>query len=72
MFGLGNAIDIKWGDMPKNKTIKSSDIVKAMEKALGCKARTSTLEIKYQKEVGEFVQKIEDAHKQAAKSKLVF
>ena len=58
--------------MSKNKVLGSPDIAKAMEKEFGRKLGTFVVEIKYQKEVGDFVRKIEDAHKQAAKSKLVF
>lgn len=52
--------------------IRSEEMVKDMEKAFHCKAKTFTVKIKHEKEVGEFIQKIEDAHKAAANSKLVF
>lgn len=58
--------------MPKAKVFGSPDLAKAMKKAFGSKTKAFTLEIKYQREVGDFVRKIEDAHRQAAESKLVF
>jgi len=50
----------------------SPEIAREMAKMFGDEAKTVTVEMKYRREVGRFVRKIEKAHKQAEKSKLVF
>lgn len=50
----------------------SPEIAKEMAKLFGDKAKTVPVEIKFAQQAGVFVRKIENAHKQAAKSKLVF
>lgn len=50
----------------------SPNIAKEMEKKFGNKTETVTVKMKYQKQVGAFVKKIEKAHKNAGKSKLIF
>lgn len=58
--------------MPKSKVFGSPALAKAAEKAFGRKAKTFTVAIKHQRAVNRFVQKIEEAHKRAAKSELKF
>jgi len=50
----------------------SLEIASEIKKAFGSEAKTVSVEIRHRKAVGQFVQKIEKAHQQAAKSKLVF
>ena len=50
----------------------SPEIAKEMAKAFGAEAKTVSVKIQHKKAVGDFVRKIEKAHKDAAKSKLVF
>jgi len=50
----------------------SPNIAKEMKKKFGNKTETVTVTMKYQKQVGAFVKKIEKAHKNAGKSKLIF
>lgn len=60
--------------MQKNYQSKftSPKIADEMKKKFGDKAETVTVTMKYRKEVGAFVRKIEKAHKKAGKSKLFF
>jgi hypothetical protein len=60
--------------MPKksNRTFGSPEIAREMARMFGDQAKTISVEMKYEKEFGSFVRKIEDAHKQAGKSKLIF
>jgi len=58
--------------MPMKRTFPSQEIAKEMVKLFGAEAKTVTVEIKYRREVGEFVRKIEKAHRDAEKSTLVF
>ncbi|NOZ87477.1 MAG: hypothetical protein GXP49_14640 [Deltaproteobacteria bacterium] len=50
----------------------SPNIAKEMKKKFGNQAETVTVTMKYRKQVGAFVKKIEKAHKKAGKSKLLF
>jgi len=50
----------------------SPNIAKEMKKRFGNNIEAITVTMKYQKQVGDFVKKIEKAHKKAAKSKLIF
>lgn len=49
-----------------------TEISKEMEKVFGPEAKTFSLKLKHKKAVWDFVLKIEKAHKNAAKSTLVF
>jgi len=48
------------------------DIAKEMAKLFGDRAKMVPVEIRFARQAGAFVQRIEKAHKQAANSKLVF
>jgi hypothetical protein len=50
----------------------SPAIAKEMEKVFGAETKTFSLKLQHKKPVGDFVRKIEKAHKNAAKSSLVF
>jgi hypothetical protein len=50
----------------------SPKIAREMARVFGSDAKTFTVEIKHRRVVGDFVRKIEAAHKRAEKSKLVF
>jgi hypothetical protein len=50
----------------------SPRIAKEMSRVFGSEAKTFSVEIKHRRIVGDFVRKIEAAHKRAEKSKLVF
>ena len=50
----------------------SPNIAKEMKRKFGNQTETVTVTMKYQKQVGAFVRKIEKAHKNAGKSKLIF
>jgi len=58
--------------MATTQAFTSPEIAKEMVKLFGAEAKTVTVEIKYRREVGEFVRKIEKAHRDAEKSTLVF
>ena len=47
-------------------------IAKKMQKKFGKTTTTVSVDMKYRRDVGNFVRQIEKAHKQAAKSKLKF
>lgn len=55
-----------------DRTFGSPKIAREMARMFGEQAKTISVEMKYEEEVGSFVRKIEDAHRQAGKSKLVF
>ncbi|GMT40102.1 MAG: hypothetical protein IEMM0001_0837 [bacterium] len=50
----------------------SPKIAEEMKKKFGDQAETVTVTMKYRRQVGAFVKKIEKAHKKAGKSKLSF
>ncbi len=52
--------------------ITSPKIAEEMKKKVGNEAEMVTVTMKYRKQVEAFVKKIEEAHKKAGKSKLVF
>ena len=58
--------------MNQGTTFTSPKIAREMARVFGSEAKTFTVEIKHRRVVGDFVRKIEAAHKQAEKSKLVF
>ena len=58
--------------MSKETTFTSPKIAKAMARVFGSETKTFSLEIQHRKVVGDFVSKIEAAHKRAEKSKHVF
>ena len=53
-------------------TFTSPKIAKEITRVFGVEAKTFTVEMKHRRVVGDFVRKIESAHKRAEKSKLVF
>ncbi len=53
----------------QNTNFTSPKIADSMVKVFGSEAKTVAVDMKYRKEVGEFVLKIEEAHKQAGKVK---
>ncbi|MES9906037.1 MAG: hypothetical protein ABW168_25595 [Sedimenticola sp.] len=57
--------------MPKQK-FTSPEIADKMAKAFGNEAKTVAVDMKYRKEVGDFVLKIEQAHKEAGKSQQMY
>lgn len=56
----------------KETKFASQKIAKEIKKVFGSKGKTFTSKLQYKRQVGTFVRKIEKAHKDAAKSKLVF
>jgi hypothetical protein len=55
----------------KHRKFGNQKVTKVFEKMFG-KGETITVPMLYEKEVSAFLKTIEDAHKQAAKSKLIF
>ncbi len=58
--------------MNQSTMFTSPKIAREMARVFGSEAKTFTVEIKHRRVVGDFVRKIEAAHKRAEKSKLVF
>ncbi len=58
--------------MNKETKFTSPEIAKEMARVFGSATKSFSLEIQHRKVVGDFVRKIEKAHKRAAKSKHVF
>lgn len=58
--------------MTETSTFTSPKIAKEIARVFGSEAKTFTVEMKHRRVVGDFVRKIEAAHKRAEKSKLVF
>jgi len=58
--------------MDKETRFTSPKIAKEMARVFGSETKTFSLQIQHRKVVGDFVRKIEDAHKRAEKSKHVF
>lgn len=50
----------------------SQELAKEVARVFGSEGKTFTVKLKHKREVGNFVRKIEKAHKNAAKSNLVF
>ncbi|MDT8391684.1 MAG: hypothetical protein RRC34_14385 [Lentisphaeria bacterium] len=59
-------------DMLKKTGFASPQVAEQMAQVFGQKAKTVSVEMKHRRQVGDFVRKIEKAHKQAAKSTLAF
>lgn len=53
-------------------TFKSPAIAKAMEKAYGNAAKTVRIQMRHERDVRNYVKRIEDGHKKAASSHLHF
>lgn len=53
-------------------TYASPKIAKALRKHFGDKVQTIQVEMKYTREVGAFIRKVESAHRATANSHLVF
>jgi len=58
--------------MTEGCTFTSPKIAKEIARMFGSEVKTFTVEMKHRRVVGDFVRKIEAAHKRAEKSKLVF
>ena len=58
--------------MTTETRFSSPGIAKEMKKVFGSETKTFSLKLQHKKPVGDFVRKIEKAHKNAAKSTLVF
>lgn len=58
--------------MNQGTVFTSPKIAKEMARLFGSEAKTFKVEIKHRRVVGDFVRKIEAAHKGAEKSKLIF
>ena len=58
--------------MTKQKKFASPEIAKEVGKVFGADTRTLSVKFKHKKAVGDFVRKIEKAHKNTVKSRLVF
>ena len=58
--------------MTEGATFTSPKIAKEIARVFGHQARTSTVSLKHERVVGQFLRRIESAHKRAEKSKLVF
>ena len=58
--------------MEKQATFGNADLAKKMAARFGKNKEAVQVEMRYAKEVGLFIRKVEEAHKKAADSKLVF
>jgi hypothetical protein len=58
--------------MTTTTTFTSPKIAKEIARVFGSETKTFSVEMKHRRVVGDFVRKIEAAHKRAEKSKLVF
>lgn len=58
--------------MAEHSTFTSPKIAKEISRVFGSDIKVFTVPMKHRRVVGDFVRKIEAAHKRAAKSKLVF
>lgn len=58
--------------MEKQATFGNADLAKKMASKFGTGQESVQVEMRYAKEVRQFIQKVEEAHKKAAESKLVF
>lgn len=57
------------GEAPKLSSIR---IAEEMKKKFGNRTEIIAISMKYQKQIGSFIRKIEKAHKEAGKSNLLF
>ncbi|MEI8246999.1 MAG: hypothetical protein WCI51_14295 [Lentisphaerota bacterium] len=55
-----------------SKTYSSQKLTRELSKQFGDQVRPVKIEMKYTKEVGAFIRKMEEAHRATANSKLVF
>jgi predicted outer membrane protein len=58
--------------MPQKTKFTSPKIADKMARVFGNEAKKIAVDMKYRKEVDEFVRKIEQAHKDASKSQQVY
>ncbi len=58
--------------MGKQSTFGNADLAKKMASKFGTNQKSVHAEMRYAKEVQAFLRKMEEAHKKAADSKLVF
>jgi hypothetical protein len=58
--------------MEKQSTFGNADLARKMADKFGTSQESVKVDMRYAKEVQAFIRKVEDAHKKAAKSKLVF
>jgi hypothetical protein len=58
--------------MPGTATFSSPKLAQEFVRVFGAGVKTFAVEMKHRRVVGDFVRKIEAAHKRAGKSKLVF
>ena len=58
--------------MEKQATFGNADLAKKMASRFGTSQESVQVEMRYAKEVQLFIRKVEEAHKKAAESKLVF
>ena len=58
--------------MSSTMTFTSPQIAQKVARVFGARAKTFRVQIRHRRVVGNFVRKIETAHKKAATSKLVF
>ena len=55
-----------------SNTYSSQKLTRELSKQFGDQVRPVKIEMKYTKEVGAFIRKVEEAHRATANSKLVF
>ncbi len=58
--------------MEKPSTFGNADLARKMASKFGTGQKSVKVDMRYAKEVQTFIRKVEDAHKKAAESKLVF
>ncbi|MEA2082684.1 MAG: hypothetical protein U9O82_00265 [Thermodesulfobacteriota bacterium] len=58
--------------MKKTSTFGNAELAKKIVSQFGTSQKTVKAEMRYTKEVQTFILKVEEAHKKAAKSKLIF
>lgn len=58
--------------MGKNTTFGNADLAKKMASRFGKNQEPVQVEMRFAKEVRQFIEKVDKAHKKAAKSKLIF
>jgi len=58
--------------MEKQATFGNADLAKKMAAQFGTGQESVQVEMRYNKEVRHFINEVEEAHKKAAESKLIF
>ncbi|MCF8055831.1 MAG: hypothetical protein K9K37_04220 [Desulfocapsa sp.] len=58
--------------MEKHMTFGNADLAKKMVTRFGMSQQSVQVEMRFAKEVRQFIQKVDKAHKKAASSKLIF